>query len=248
MDRMHAATAAAEDTHYWFRGLRRNAELLISGALTERRAMQIIDCGAGTGRNLDWLSRFGAAVGVELTPLAISVGRSKGRRLVRGTVTALPFPSESAGLVTSFDVLYCLDDESERRALQEMWRVLTPGGLALINAAALDILRGSHSTLTHEVRRYTKARLRSRLESAGFRVERLTYTNMTLFPPALAIRGVERLTGRAAEPSEQDLSVPPAPVNTLLDICLNIESMWLSKLNLPIGTSVMALARKPARS
>jgi len=241
---MLAATAVAEDTHYWFRGLRRTADLLVTQASAGRPLARIVDCGAGTGRNLDWLSRHGSALGIELTPLALDIGRRRGRRLVRGTVTALPLADSSVDLTTSFDVLYCLDEPSERQALREMWRVLKPGGLALVNVAALDVLHGSHSTLTHELRRYTPSRLRERLESAGLTVERLTFTNMCLFLPALAVRGIERLTGHAGKPSESDLRVPPAPVNATLDGTLALEAVLLRVINLPIGTSLMAIARK----
>jgi SAM-dependent methyltransferase len=244
MDRMLAATALAEDTHYWFLGLRRTAEMMLVQITGGKQLDLIVDCGAGTGRNLDWLSRHGRAIGVELTPLALEAGRLRRRRLVRGTVAELPVASAVADLTTSFDVLYCLDDESESRALAEMWRVLKPGGLGLFNVAALDVLRGSHSTLTHEVRRYTHARLSDRLRRSGFHVERMTFTNMSLFAPALAVRGLERLTGRAAEASEHDLRVPAAPLNAVLNACLIAEAAWLRVGNLPIGTSLMAIARK----
>src|SRR6187549_1005397 len=179
MERMLQATARAEDDHYWFRGLRRHARLLLSGALAGQSLTRIVDCGSGTGRNLDWLEEFGPAVGVELTPAGLAVGRSHQRRIDRGTVTALPFADSSVDLATSFDVLYCLDDGSEAAAIGEMWRVLKPDGVVLVNVAALDILQGSHSTLTHELRRYTRLRLRTRLERAGFRIERLTFTNLS---------------------------------------------------------------------
>ena len=66
MERMLEATAAAEDDHFWFRGLRRNAERLLGRAIgPPDRHRRIVDCGAGTGRNLDWLRTFGTAVGVE---------------------------------------------------------------------------------------------------------------------------------------------------------------------------------------
>ena len=55
-----------------------------------------------------------------------------------------------------------------------MARMLKPGGYALFNVAALDILRGSHSTLTHEVRRYTRERMRERLHRAGLTIARMT--------------------------------------------------------------------------
>ena len=113
-----------------------------------------------------------------------------------------------------------------------------------MNVAALDILRGSHSTLTHEVRRYTPERLRTRLREAGFTVERLTFTNFTPFPVALVFRGIERFRGRAGEASDHDLRVPAWPVNTFFNMALAVEAAVLRGMNLPVGTSVMAVARK----
>jgi len=246
MERMLEATARAEDTHFWFLGLRRVARQMLDAALAGRRLRRIVDCGAGTGRNLDWLREYGMAVGVELTPVGIAAGRARGRRLVRASVAALPFADASVDLATSFDVLYCLDDETESRALLEMARVLTPGGLVLVNVAALDILRGSHSALTHEVRRYTRARLRARLVAAGFAVERMTFTNATPFPVALALRSLERVTGQAGEASEADLQVPARPINAAFDVALSMEARLLRIIDLPFGTSIMAVGRKVA--
>jgi SAM-dependent methyltransferase len=248
MERMLEATARAENAHFWFKGLRRTARQFVEAARSGRELHRIVDCGAGTGRNLDWLREYGDAVGVELSPTGLAQGRALGRRLVAGSVAALPFADASVDLATSFDVLYCLDDATERRAISEMWRVLKPGGFVIVNAAALDILRGSHSTLTHEVRRYTPARLRGRLEHAGFTVERLTFTNLAPFPAALAIRSFERVSGRAEQASDHDLRVPAWPVNGLFNLALATEAALLRVMNLPIGTSVMAVGRKGVAS
>ncbi len=241
---MLEATARAEERHFWFRGLRRHASRLLDSALGGRAPRLIIDCGTGTGRNLDWLRRRGPAVGVERAPIGLRVGHAAGRQLVQGSVTHLPFADAVADVATSFDVLYCLDDTSEHLALREMWRVLGRGGIVVVNVAALDVLRGSHSTLTMEVRRYTPRRLRAALEGAGFRVERLTFTNMATFPVTLGVRGLQRLTGRASEASDADLRVPSAPINAALDAALRIEGALLRVVNLPIGSSLMAVARK----
>jgi SAM-dependent methyltransferase len=245
MERMLDATARAEDRHFWFRALRRHARLVVEAALGGRRGVRIVDCGAGTGRNLDWLRAYGPAVGVERALAGLRVGRARGRPLVRATVTALPFPDASADVATSFDVLYCLDDQSERQAVGEMWRILKPGGFAVINTAALDVLRGSHSALTREVRRYTRGRLAALLTGAGFRIERMTFTHLVAFPPALVVRGFERLTGRADTASDADLAIPSAPVNATLDVLLAVEARVLRVVNLPIGTSLLCVARKP---
>ena len=245
---MLEATARAEDRHFWFTGMRRHARGLLKTALGGRTVRLIVDCGAGTGRNLDWLQQFGLAIGIERSTVGLQLGQARRQRLVQGTVTALPVASASADIVTSFDVLYCLDDASEAQAIEEMYRVLKPGGVVLVNVAALDILRGAHSTLTHEVRRYTRTRLAGRLERAGFRVERLTYTNMMTFPITLASRLIDRMTGRDAVPSAVEFTVPPAPINALLDAALALEAGLAKFVNLPIGSSLMAIARKPENS
>jgi ubiquinone/menaquinone biosynthesis C-methylase UbiE len=248
MERMLEATAAAEDRHFWFRGLRRTARRLLTEALGTARPALIVDCGAGTGRNLDWLTAFGPAVGVERSPVGLAAGRAQRRQLVRASVTHLPFADASADVATSFDVLYCLDDESERQAVREMHRVLKPGGVVLVNAAALDMLRGSHSALTAEVRRYTPSRLRQVLSNAGFSIERLTFTNMSTFPVTLAVRWVERMRGRADQPSDADLQVPAWPINAAFDAALAAEAGLLRVTNLPIGTSLFCVGRKSARA
>jgi SAM-dependent methyltransferase len=242
---MLEATAVAEDEHFWFKGLRRNAAQLLTVALDGHRPARIVDCGAGTGRNLDWLRTFGWTVGVERSPVGLRVGHARARRLVQGTVAALPFPDSSMDVATSFDVLYCLDDETERAAVQEMWRVLRPGGVVVLNVAALESLRGSHSTLTMEVRRYTKARLRTLFGSAGFTIERLTFANMSSFPITWLIRWRERRSGAVNVASDNDLKVPAAPINALFSALVWAEAKIMRVADLPIGSSLLCVARKP---
>lgn len=239
-------TADAEDRHFWFKALRRNARLLLERGLAGRTPALIVDCGAGTGRNLDWLQTFGHAVGVELSPTGLEHGRRHHRQMVQASVTALPFSDAAADVATSFDVLYCLNDADEQQAVREMWRILKPGGVAVVNVAALDMLRGSHSVLTHEQRRYTRPSLRRLLTGAGFTIETLTFANLSAFPPALAVRWMERMSGKAATASDADLRVPAAPINAAFNALASVEAGWLRLANLPIGTSVLALARKPA--
>lgn len=244
MDRLLAATAAAEDRHFWFHGLRRFCRLMLDQSLPATRPLRILDCGSGTGRNLDWLAHYGHAIGVERSPTGLDVGRAHRRRMVAGDVTRLPMPASAFDLVTSFDVIYSLDDQAEREALAEMHRVLVPGGLVLINAAALDLLRGSHSALAQEQRRYTTGRLRAKLDAAGFDVIRMSYTNFTTLPLTLAVRLAQRLGGRRDDAAETEMAVPMAPVNAVLTGLLAAEAAVLRRMPLPAGSSVLSVARK----
>ena len=244
MDRLLEATARAERDHFWFLVFRRFVEPLVAAAAGGRRP-QILDCGCGTGPNLTLLRKYGAAYGIDLTWAGLQYARSRGdRRVARATAACLPFGNERFGLVTSFDVLYSLPDEVERQAIAEMYRVLTPGGTLIVNVAALERLRGNHSVLSAEIRRYSKPDLIRRLEGAGFRVTRATYTNFSILPMLLAVRLKQRLSGAHVE-SQEEISVPPAPVNRALSALLAVEAAALRTVNMPAGSSLIAVATKP---
>jgi ubiquinone/menaquinone biosynthesis C-methylase UbiE len=244
MDRLLEATARAERDHFWFRGLRRFMAPLVEDAARGIRAPKILDCGCGTGHNLGMLRRYGRAAGIDLTWTGLSYAHERGERAIaQASATSLPFQTGTFDVVTSFDVIYALNDRDEQAALAEMFRVLTPGGHLLVNAAAMDLLKGNHSVLALEVRRYNQQSLRERLQRAGFTVRRMSYTNASILPIVAAVRLVQRVSGH--EELEEEIAVPPAPINAALTAALTVESALVRFVNMPFGSSLMALAQKP---
>ena len=248
MDHLLRATAEAEVRHFWFRGFRLFVTPLVRQATLGRANLRILDCGCGTGANAAWLEAYGRAFGFDLSSVGLRIGHRLGRhKLAQASVGAVPFPSNAFDLVTSFDVLYSLDTPVERAAAAEMFRVTKPGGYAIVNVAAMNSLRGYHSVLSREVRRYSRDSLGALLTGAGFSVVRITYTNAVLFPPMYVSRVYQRWRGLAVEDAAADLEirVPAAPINAALSGALWIESLWLKAFNNPFGSSLLCLARKP---
>lgn len=246
MSALLAATAEAERAHFWFRGFRRFVTPILEAATGGRRDLIIADCGAGTGHNLRLLEPFGRVFGVELNRTGAVVARARGeRRMICGTVTALPLGTASVDLATSFDVLYCLPDAAERAALDEMRRVVKPGGRVVINVAANPRLAGEHAELTHEVRRYTRAGLVAALDRAGFTTLRATYTNAATFPIVAAVRTLQRRgLMRGGGERARDIQTPAAPVNAALTAALAVEARLLRLVDMPFGSSLLALGER----
>ena len=124
-----------------------------------------------------------------------------------------------------------------------MFRVLRPDGCVVVNVAAMELLKGNHSVLANEIRRYSRATLGNRLTTTGFRIRRMSYTNASILPIVAAVRLVQRASGH--EESHQEISIPPAPLNAALTGALAVEASLLRFFNMPFGSSLVALAEKP---
>lgn len=246
MSHLLTATYDVERTHFWFRGFSRFVRPLIAQALAGVAHPAILDCGCGTGANMKMLEAYGRVTGFDINATGLKFAREyEQRRLARACVTAIPFCDGAFDVVSAFDVLACLDDDQEQSALAEMRRVLRPGGALLVNTAALRILRGQHAVFGGELRRSTRPRLRSVLERAGFEVTRLTYTNLTLLPIMLPVRLSQRVGGLSTpEERGNDLSVPWRPLNGLLSALVAVEAAALRVVDMPLGSSLLALATK----
>lgn len=247
MNRLLDATYVAEQKHFWFRGLDQFSDLLLERAAGGHSNLEILECGFGTGRNMARLSRYGRVTGFDLSTAGVAYARGYGQaRLAQASITAIPFASAHFDVVTAFDVLACLEEAQVADALAEIWRVMKPGGALLLNTAALPVLRGSHAVFGEEVHRATRGRLRDRLRHQGFRIERLTYTNCSLFPLMCAVRFSQRAFGLSSpEESGVDIVVPPGWINAILGAALTLEAAALRAVDMPLGSSLLALVVKP---
>lgn len=240
-----ARTARAEPTHFWFQGFRAYVAPVVRAIAAGRRDLRMIDCGCGTGYNLTTLLQpYGRAFAFDMMPDALMRARASGRPLVRADMEHIPFGSGTFDLVTSFDVVHSVADD--RKALGEMSRVLKPGGYLVMNVVALELLRGDHSEVWGEQRRYTRRSGARLVEDAGLEVVRAAYLFASLVPMILAVRTVQRMLRLFRAPSgDAELHVPPAAVNAILSGLVKGEAALARRLPMPFGSSLLVVARKP---
>ncbi len=243
----YRAIYTLEEKHWWYIGLQDLVFDSVSRYFKGVAGLKVLDGGCGTGAVLKRLLAGGnEAVGIDFSPLALGFCRERNiERLVRASVSGLPFLSGSFDLVVSLDVIYHAAVKDDVEALREFRRVLKKDGVLILNLPAYEFLRSHHDEANHTQRRYTKGPLADKLRTAGFEIEKITYRNTLLFPLIAGIRLLKKTffkpqTVRAGS----DLAPLPEPINRALARLLLLENAALRLTNLPFGTSLYCVARR----
>lgn len=247
----YAIMRRVEESHWWFVGRRRIIRSFLERLVRDLKtkgpeqvaqglALNILDVGCGTGANLEMLSGFGQAEGVDVSAEALSFCQARGLEKVKlGAAEALPYDDNSFDLTTGLDVVEHLDDDLA--GLKEMRRVLRRDGRALLFVPAFMFLWGVQDDISNHRRRYTLKGLKSVVSEAGFEVERATYVNISFFTPILLGRLFMRATGLRPE-SENNITI--GFLNGVLGKLFAAERGPLRYLNFPFGVSIICVARR----
>ncbi len=239
----YAIMDEVEGSHWWFVGRRAILESFLnticSKLKTQNSRLRILDVGCGTGANIQMLSQYGEAEGVDVSDDALEFCRKKGLKVQKGLAEALPFDDETFELTTALDVVEHLDDDIA--GLKEMYRVTKRGGYSLIFVPAFMWLWGVQDDISNHRIRYTKSQIVERLRIAGYTVERSTFANWTFFAPILAGRTIMKLTGIKPE-SENNITI--SGLNGIFGKLFSSERLWLRNFNFPFGVSIVVVAKK----
>jgi SAM-dependent methyltransferase len=241
----HDRLRRIEEASLWF--TTRNQ--LIEAALDRAgRPRSLWDIGAGNGFVTLHLQRAGiAAVAVEPGPHGARAAADRGvREVVQGTIDGLELPDASLDAVGLFDVIEHL--RAPQTLLEEVRRVVRPGGLVVATVPALPALWSDVDEYSGHVRRYRKSHLVAEFEQAGFEVTYSNYAFAAAVVPVLVLRVLRRRQHASREQHDHDverqLAGQSRPVAALGRAVMAVERAWSKRLPVPFGTSALCVARR----
>lgn len=221
-----------EEKHFWFRIRRkwifdRIKKFVLPPA-------KILEIGCGTGNVSSFLARKGYQVtGCEYYSEAINRAWP-GFQIIQGDANNLPFEDNSFDVVGLFDVLEHFQDEVT--LLQEAVRVVKDKGIVVITVPAREELWSWFDEISLHKRRYEKEGLRKIFMELHLNALITDYLFMSLYVPMKYMRS----KGKKGD----DLFKINKITNMLLSGLFEIERFISKGIPLPIGTSLICIARK----
>lgn len=231
-----------QEEHWWFKA-RREILTVAIGDLGLPADADILEIGCGTGGNLEMLGRFGNVLGLEMHEEAVEYARSStGHDVQAGFLPdKIPF-DRKFDLICMLDVVEHIEDD--RTALSTLNQMLKPGGRVVITVPAYQWMFGKHDRLLHHFRRYSRRTLADLMSATGINVEKIGYFNTFMFPIAVLafitdrVMPVEKCTG---------YDVPAKWLNATFYHIFRLERLFIDKLRLPFGCSLLMVSQPAKR-
>ena len=251
-------TLLEEDKHWWFATRTRAILAYLDRYVGPGKDRRVLDVGCGAANMTHHLRHYGQVVGVDNNPKPLAIARERGLEAYQGAADDLPFGGEEFDLVALLDTVEHVPGEAQ--VFEECRRVLRgpdpmtgrPGGRLLVTAPAFMFLWSQNDVINMHQRRYTAPALQARLAQHGFKVLRISYNNFFVFPLAAALillrrgRAEPELASPHFDEDAYQVEMEPTPpvLNAVLTLVGKLEVALLRRINLPVGTSVIAIAEK----
>ncbi len=235
-----------EDAHWWFVSLK-NYLRCHTKSLNIKFTDVILDLGCGTGGVLRDLARVGFLnlIGIDISERAVTLAKSECVNLfICADGTNLPLQSGSIKLAVTVDMIGS-GVASPDLVISEIYRVLSPDGIAVIHVPAYKWLESRHDALVDTRKRFSRSELCGLLKNAGFKVKISTYHYCLIFP-MIAIwkvcdRAAKSVTG---SPGKLTMTIPPSVFNGTLKLLCWLDCMLIPWISLPFGSSVCVVVQK----
>ena len=229
-----------EGTYWWY--LARKEIVCDTVKRSVAKNSKLLDFGSGSGGITKTLGADGyKVVAADVSSAALAACRKAGLDTMELT-TSWP-AAQSVDCILACDVLEHVQGDVE--LLQKLRVALRPRGLLIATVPAYDLLWSGEDYISNHVRRYTRPLLERHVRQAGFSIERSTYFNTILLPLITAVLFYKRLL-RPRDMYVSDIEPLPQWQNKILYTIFSAERFILPRCDLPLGASLLVVARNPS--
>jgi len=233
--------------HPWW-----NARATLTLALLERLGVRppatVLDAGCGWGTTMEPLERRGyKVIGMDISRRTLERLDRPGRHLVEADLTKpIPADADQGDAVLALDVIEHIDDD--RQAVGRLGELARPGGVVVVSVPALPDLFGEFDAIQGHRRRYLPETLRSAFDGTGLVVEQVFWWGQWLVPMLRRQRDRSKAGPgvAASDLYRRYLQLPPWPAPLALRLGFALEHGRTLNHRLKTGTSLFAVARRPA--
>ena len=226
-----------EDTYWWYVARRTIVCETVKRFLANNS--EVLDFGSGSGGIARALSADGykvVAADVSTEALAACCRAGLDTMDLKTTWPA----AGSVDCILACDVLEHVKEDVE--LLQKLRVALRPNGLLIATVPAYNFLWSGEDYISDHVRRYTRPLLERHAREAGFTIEKGSYFNTFLLPLITAVLLYKRFL-KPRDMYVSDIRPLPQWQNKILSKILTSELFVLPRCDLPVGASILVVAR-----
>lgn len=198
---------------------------------------EILDVGCGDALSFPVLSQFGCVRGIEVDQKLVRPDNPYRDAVFSAALGDPLYTNWHFDLVTALDVIEHI--ENDRRAVEDLMRMIRPGGYLVITVPAFMALWDRHDEINHHYRRYDRRQVQKLVQGYGS-IRQLRY----LFHGLFFLKAAFKLANRFSGGDLRQETIPPAPMNRLMQTLCLAEYHGLGWLRIPFGTSVLAVIQR----
>jgi len=138
--------------------------------------------------------------------------------------------------------------EDETKAMAELYRILKPGGILVLEVPAGPGLYDIYDELLRHYRRYSMGAFRTLVRGAGFEVAWRSHLGFFLYPAFAAVKLMNRWRYKDAGDIKREKvasQIAGSRRPGLADALMRFERALGRQVSLPFGIRCLVVARKP---
>ena len=212
----------------------------------------ILDIGCSSGFLIEKIKfeipdAFVIGTDIVIGPLAkLSASRPE-IPLLHFDLTTCPLPDNSVDAVVLLNVLEHIEDDA--LAVRQLFRILKPGGVAIIEVPAGPELYDIYDELLMHYRRYKIKDLRNIFLNDGFSILRQSHMGFLLYPGFFLVKQLQRTRWAKISEEEKALLVAQNINQTgkfpFFNLLMQIELTAGKVISYPFGIRCLLTAQKP---